>query len=419
MEKIFLLVSKVLPHRVMRMFEGFWIMPVSLSIVGIAAGAGIGAVPDRILGWRWHRLVEDLEPAVSRMVLTTIATGVMTAASIVFSLAFLTLSITAQQLSPRILDFVLRERAMQVMIGMAIATFLFCVVALLSTGINGAAVTLAATISVPLAAVTLLMVVMFAFSMTRIIRADEMVARLGDAFVAAMHRAVKPPEGCHAIAGEAPDFTEGTDVLSEKVGHAGTIDHGALLDLAAASDLRIALDLRANDFVLSGQRVARVLGLHPGQEPPSGEIGDALNLTDRRAPSFGADYEGASLSEAAIRALSPGINDPATARAALNRLFEGLVILATGNEPARLLGKEEGVALVVRPVRGLGDYLGEIVAPVAEAAARDTQVTKWIVALTDQLASVAVRASDRAAIAAFRAAVDEGKPGTVISAPGS
>ena len=41
-----------------------------------------------------------------------IATGVITITSIVFSLSFVALSITAQQLSPRILDYIVQERRM-------------------------------------------------------------------------------------------------------------------------------------------------------------------------------------------------------------------------------------------------------------------------------------------------------------------
>ncbi len=407
----------LVPGPVRRLLEGFWTVPALIVAAGI--GGALGLLTQTSGDAELPGFIADFEPEAARDTLSVVATGVMTAASIVFSLTFVTLSITAQQLSPRILDYVLRDRIMQVMIGAAIATFLFSVISLLGAG-NDRRVVLAATASVPMATVTLFLVVLFAFRMTRIIRADEMVARLGAAFVAAMREVSKLPTGCEPVDErlEAAAFEGGTEIRAGAAGYAGTIDFAALMEVAEARELRIALDVRPNDFVLQGQRIARLVGLHPGDEAPDAAVENALMLTERRAPGFDADYEAASLSEAAIRALSPGINDPATARAALNRLFEGLAVLAAADRPPETLGRG-GVALILRPVRGLPEFLGEFAAPVAEAAERDSQVTARMKTLCTRLAEVAARAEDRAAILTFRDALERGEPDEVVALPGA
>lgn len=425
MNRVAIILMRVIPGAVVRLMEGIWAVPLFFVILGLATAFGIDAVPERFIGFQFEKLLEEFEPETARLVLTTAATGVMTAASIVFSLTFVTLTLTAQQLSPRILDYVLRNRVMQVMIGMAIATFLFCIVTLMLTGTDPPwRVGLAASVASLMAAATLALVVVFAFRMSKIIRADETVARLGEAFVTAMRRAVDGPGSCVDASGASaeaalPDFDGGAEVKADEAGYTGSIDLESLVSCAADNDICIELLVWSNQFVLPGEPVARIAGLHPEQEAPSAAILGDLNLSDRRVPGFEADYEGAALSEAAIRAMSPGINDPATARAALNRLFEGIAILATGDEPPRILGKKADVALLYRPVRGVREFLTTVVAPVGEACARDTQVTKHLLNLTRILEGIALRPGDRRAIAEFRAGIEAGEFDGMIEAPGS
>ena len=161
---------------------------------------------------------------------------------------------------------------------------------------------------------------------------------------------------------------------------------------------------------MEGIPVARVLG---GGGLEADEIARRVtlyaHLTDRRMIGETAEYEASSLCEAAVRALSPGINDPATARSCANRLFEGLALLVSLPEKPRALSSEDGVPRVLRAPHGLAEFLEHAVAPILEAA-RDRATVRHIAGLTDTLARLATRPHERDAVRELKARVDASDP---------
>ncbi len=99
-------------------------------------------------------------------------------------------------------------------------------------------------------------------------------------------------------------------VRATETGYLGAVDYPGLLAWAAENDLCIELLWRENAFVLEGIPAARLLG---GDRLDADEIArrvtEYVNLTDRRVIGETAEYEASSLCEAALRALSPGVND--------------------------------------------------------------------------------------------------------------
>lgn len=404
--RLALLLARLAPDRLRRAFEGFWTVPLLIATAGLGALAAMhftprSAIPEPVLAA--FGLIEE---EGARAVLSTVAGGVMTVATMVFSITFVALSITAQQLSPRMLDFVLRDRAMQVLVGAALATFLFAGGALMF----GAArdqwrLALAAPLALGAAAWVLATAVLFVYRMTRIMRPDEMVARRGDAFVKAVRALGAAPGGCLAAPDEgaatlARALAAGRALSVSQGGYVGQIDHGGIVALACARGAVIALDVRPNDYLTPGQAFGRAAGLDATCDA---DVVALLRLTDRRIPDDGAIYEAQALSEAAMRALSPGINDPATAIACLDRLFEGMILAAAAAPAPVALADESGAPRLLRPSYGVAEMLAQAAAPIAHHGASDPMVRNRLRALTGQLLAAARRTSDIEAARAFAA----------------
>ncbi|MCL5777045.1 DUF2254 domain-containing protein [Limibaculum sp. FT325] len=396
------LAAAVVPTRIMRVFEGFWTVPLGLGLGGVLLALSVGPMAGA-LGGAW------IDPDGGRAALSAVAGGVMSVTGIVFSLTFVALSITAQQLSPRILDYVLRDRATQLLIGLALATFLF---AAISLGLGSDEARARFAVSVPmalaLAAGTLGMVVIFAHRMTRVMRSEEMISRLGDAFARAVRGLAEGPAGCTPVrlapgarAVIEAEMGAAEVVRAGEAGYVARIDHAGLVRLAEGHDLVIALAVRENDHVLPGMPVARVLGFHPDGAAGPRDVAARIALTDRRVPAWGADYEAAALSEAALRALSPGINDPASAISCINRLAEGIAILAADGPPPEVLGDGGRVARLVLPPKRAVDFLEGAVLPVAVAGQGDYRVRGRLERLVGHLAALAADEAERAAIEGF------------------
>lgn len=81
--------------------------------------------------------VFDLSPTVAITLLSTIAGAMITTAGVVFSILVVSLQLASGQFSPRVLRGFWRDRHTQVLIGLLLSTFAFCVLAL--TSINPSA----------------------------------------------------------------------------------------------------------------------------------------------------------------------------------------------------------------------------------------------------------------------------------------
>lgn len=407
---------RIVPERLLQLVEGFWALPLILILFGVGAPFALQYFGSAYIEDLFGGEPPPIDIVGARSTLQVVAGGVITIASIVFSLAFVALSITAQQLSPRILDFVVQDRATQILLGLSLATFLFSAMAL-SIGTEGGTVGLAlsALFSLIGATGTLVMVVIFSHRMTRVMRASDMVARLGDQFVAAIRDgpASIGEEMLVDDAGAADELenvlSDGEPVLATGSGYVGPVDYRDLLAWAAKKDVLLEILMRENAFVLQRQSVARVAGAHGSAADLAEEITGFLNLTNRRVIGDTPEFEGNSLSEAALKALSPGINDPATARDCADRLFEGMAILASGPENPRALKGAKDVPRVLRARHGIAEFLEDCVAPIVEAA-RDRSTVRHLADLADHLGRLAERPKERAAINALKARISEKEP---------
>ncbi len=409
------LLRRLLPARTARLVEAFWVVPLGFALLGMLAPVAFQFVPEPFLEI-FYGGEPDIDIDGARATLQVVAGGVITIMSLVFSLAFVALSITAQQLSPRILDYVVEDRVTQVLVGLALATFLFAAIEL-SFGITGGEVRLAtsAFIALVMAAATLTTVVIFSHKMTRIMRAEDIVAYLGDAFVEAIRSgpsSISKEMMVSDAAAEAEldrQLADAPVVMASRTGYLGAVDYPGLLDWVAENDLKLEILWRENAFVLEGVPVARVAGHAGDLDELADDITRFLNLTDRRVIGETAEYEASSLSEAAVRALSPGINDPATARSCSNRLFQGLVMLAAMPEKPRALAGSDGLPRVLRARHGIAEFLEHAVAPILEAA-RDRATVRHFAGLTDTLGRIAQRPKEQDAVRAFKARIDASEP---------
>src|ERR1700758_468443 len=70
----------------------------------------------------------------ARQILTSIAASVITVVGIVFSITIVTLTLASTQFGPRMLRNFIRDRGTQLTLGTFVATFVYCVVVLVSIG---------------------------------------------------------------------------------------------------------------------------------------------------------------------------------------------------------------------------------------------------------------------------------------------
>ena len=113
---------------------GFLIRPFVIALALGAVGAVLSSLEEQIpaLGaWVPATLFPSRQdPQVAQVILSAIATSIMTVVSIVFAMLLMTLTLASTQFSPRILISFVRDRATQWTLGVFLGTFCYCMAAL-------------------------------------------------------------------------------------------------------------------------------------------------------------------------------------------------------------------------------------------------------------------------------------------------
>jgi uncharacterized membrane protein len=129
-------------------------------------------------------------------------------------------------------------------------------------------------------------------------------------------------------------------------GYVQAIDYGGLLAWAERHGAVLRLDFRAGDFVVAGDR--RILVYPPEAAAEAGAICELAVVGRERTPTQDIEFGVHHLVEVAVRALSPGVNDPFTALAVIDRLRGCLTRLAGRRLPSPILRDGVGRVRLVR-----------------------------------------------------------------------
>lgn len=166
-----------------------------------------------------------------------------------------------------------------------------------------------------------------------------------------------------------------------------SIDNRHLLDAVDDGGV-LRVDVEVGDYVHSGTMLATVWTL----DPPSGlesaireAIGTGTNRKIEGDPRFGLRL----LSDIARRALSPGINDPATAVDVVTQLEEPLGEVLTRDLPHRVIGDCGNNRRLFRPDRpDRDDYIRSALQGIRLNAGAQPEVIRAIIDLAHNLVSL-------------------------------
>ncbi len=330
-----------------RIRSSFWFLPTVLAC-GAVVLAGIShswdgqvtAWLESTLGWSFTGGAEG-----ATAVLSTIAGSMITIAGVVFSMTLVALTLTSSQLGPRMLRNFMRDTATQVVLGTFVATFLYCLVVLRSIRHDEQSLFvphLSVSLGLILAVVSIGVLIYFIHHVSLSIQANQIVARVSTELMEGIDRLYpeSPDEQQKDFSGdsgasEPADASEHeTFLLPAKTdGYLQFIEVEALVSLAEAHDLVVRLKRRPGQFVVAGQTLATVSPNQRMTEETIAALEAAFTFGHERTPGQDIEHSVNKLVEIAVRALSPGLNDPFTAIACIDHLGAALCRLASRDLP--------------------------------------------------------------------------------------
>lgn len=322
-------------------------------------------------------------------VLVAVAGGLISFIALVFSLLFLVVQYGNTALSPR-LNLFRDSPLIWHAFGIYVGVFVFCATS--AVALSGrAAVTLLVPVTTVLLVVLSLAVMrrlqMNAFRSLQLGGALDDISHLGRAILVALHDA---PAGTPEI--HVPEQVEVPPVATT-LHWTGTaailrqIDVPRLLDAAIDEDVVVVIAVRVGDALIERRPVLVIHG-HVAHADPRRFLRHLETGTDR---TFDQDPLLAFrlLSDIALRALSPAINDPATAVQALDHAESLLAHVVDADLGPRPIAGADGHTRVVVRLPTWEDYLEVAVDQIAVAARGTPSVERRLEELLEHLREIA------------------------------
>ncbi|MFE7326995.1 DUF2254 domain-containing protein [Streptomyces sp. NPDC057565] len=306
--------------------DTFWFAPTVGLLCAFAVWWGVSTLDTEIIarlqGERAYGEVSDLIKFAddARTIVTTVSSAMMTFIGVVFSISLVAVQMASGQLTPRVVRIFSRSRISKLTLTVFLATFSFSLLVLTSyeSETDPKRVTsvplVQSMLTLAMVGLSLFLFIAYVSATLRLMQVGPVVDRITRESVRMLRR--MPGGERDAV----PLAEESARVLYE--GRAGVLrDVHVARVVRAAQRQGVVLRLipRIGDYVVPG---TPVLAVHGEGAPSRRALRYALSVGVERTLHQDLAFGLRQLSDIALRALSPAVNDPTTAVQCLDRIVQ-------------------------------------------------------------------------------------------------
>ncbi|XZE51728.1 DUF2254 domain-containing protein [Planctomycetaceae bacterium SH139] len=348
---------------VYRVQGSYWFIP-SLMVIAAIILSQLAIWIDHRYGNAWLKemwLIALNQPDGARAILATVAGSMITVAGVTFSLTTLAVSHASSQFGPRLLDNFMHDRGNQITLGTFVATFIYCLLVLRVVrgedvvAMDGLAVSvfvpqLSLFLALVLTMGSVVVLIYFIHHVPNSIHITSLLQRLATDMRNYLDKLFPEELGTGATAPELAlqvTFQAEHSIYSISHGYIQGIDEVELIEFAQERGVMIQLLRRPGDFVRQGECIAEISNCDEWKEKDASRVHRSVTIGFGRTPTQDAFYVLNEFIEVAVRALSPGVNDPFTAMQCIDWLSAGIVQLSKKELPNRYRADSEGEVRII------------------------------------------------------------------------
>ncbi|MFF5308604.1 DUF2254 domain-containing protein [Streptomyces massasporeus] len=371
--------------------DTFWFAPtaamVAVFVVWVGAEALDTAIVDSLQREKDYETLDELLRFAedAKAVVSAVGSAMMTFIGVVFSISLVAVQMASGQFTPRVVRLFVRSRITKATFAVFLATFVLTLLVLTSFDSvdDPRAVTtvplVQSVLTLCMVGLSLLLFVLYVNATLRLMRISHVIARIAS-------ESFRVPASMPVPVGGQAAPAHGTETAW--VPHDGRA--GVLRDVHIARLVRVArkhgvvlrLIPRIGDFVVPGMPV---LAVHGGPVPPRRALRYAISVGVERTYHQDLGFGLRQLSDIALRALSPAINDPTTAVQALDRVVQFLAALSRRPLDAALHRDRAGAVRLVQPVPDWTELVDLGFTEVRGCAVGSPQISRRMLAGLDDL----------------------------------
>lgn len=328
--------------------SSYWFLPTLMATGAIALAFTMLAIDrsssidiDNMSAFSW---IYEGGADGARAVLSVISGSMVTVAVTAFSISILALQLASSQFGPRLLRNFMQDQGNQFVLGTFIATFIYCLLVLRT--IRGEdyqlfVPQLSVTVGVLMAVISIAVLIYFIHHASTIIQASHVIADVSHDLEQVTNRLFPQAVG-HELdpqdegAKDIPTNFEAAarPVRAKGAGYLQAIEDETLMQVACDENLVLRVQAFPGDFVMGDSPLVMAYPADRITHDVEKRINRAFLMGRELTKQQNVAFPIEQLVEIALRALSPGINDPFTAIRCIDRLADGLARLAGREMPS-------------------------------------------------------------------------------------
>lgn len=356
--------SKLLSVRYHRTINSIAFLPAVITLLFLCISFGMVLFDFSAVGKEFKANLHWLslkDATTARSIISSIVSGIISLAVFSFSLVMIILNQTASQMSNRILDKLIGNKFQQSVLGVYSGTIVFALFLLstirdIDSGVSVPA--LSTYLLIALTVVDLFLFIYFLHYITQSVKYETIIRQIAEQTKKAIRQSCTQP----TVQTSAKSLT-GIPVLSPKDGNFQGFEQKALLQICTDANMLVSFIYPYGSYVIKGMPYLMITGVDTADE----DLVNRIHLSTIVEPDITIDnsyyYGFRQLMEVAVKALSPGINDPQTAVASLEAL--GSLFARRMNEhPQNYFVDNEGKTRIVAAEQTFDEVFDLIMLPI-------------------------------------------------------
>lgn len=351
--------------------------PALLSVLFICAAIIILHFERQGLSRELHKVIESIiitNNETARTTLNSIIAGMISLTVFSFTMVMVVLNQTGTNYSPRLIPGLITYRSNQIVLGFYLGTILYSLIILiniasddLAFNVPGASIFLGVIFSI----ISLALFVYFIHSISQSIQIGSIMENIYRQSLKSLKENIKKNHRSNT----EPDLKKWYPLKSLKSGFLQDFNEDMLCATAVKHDIIIKFLIPPGFYVLKGMPFIQLSRDNSQREEVTMEILKSFSFGEKELIGINYLYGFKHLSEIAVKALSPAINDPGTAARALNYLSELLIELMYLSD-LKITRDDEGKPRVIIYRQSMTEMLSAYLSPVRNYGSRDLTIMK-------------------------------------------
>lgn len=314
----------------------YWFLPSILVLIGLLLASVMGWV-DRnpsVVPFNLPDMLLDTQADGARSTLAVVAQSIIGVTGVVFSMTLVAVSFASGNFGPRLIGNFMRDRGTQWSLGILIATYVYALVVLrtVQDSIDGGVAEFVPQYSLLMAlALTLLCVFTLIYFIHHVPETIN-VSRISASISASLDHHIRrliDDNGSESEKASVPDRDPDHVLTAGLPGYIQTVNFDQLTKCAVENDWQIRMASSIGAYVTTRTPVFEIWADDSPNDADVTVIKECYAIGSGRTENQNPTFLAEQLVEMVARALSPGLNDPYTAKDCLNRMASALTIAST------------------------------------------------------------------------------------------